>query len=43
MKIVNVNPTEIICQSPRFGLGSTDIMYSREREDFGDDEDLWDE
>lgn len=46
VNVVNVNPTEIICQSASFGDGYTPIMHANGRGgfDFDDGDDLlWDE
>ena len=47
MKVVNVRPSSIICESPlSFGSGSTGTMYGKERNGFSDDEEeggFWNE
>lgn len=39
IKLINVNPLEIICVSGRFGDGDTDVMHSKQQTGFFDDED----
>lgn len=39
VKVVNINPSHIICTSPTFGDGDTNVMHAKGRRLLQDEED----